>query len=121
LGVEDITDNKWLGFDKMDMIAVIDMGSKVSVNHIAARFLSYKLKSIFLPTSVEFSVSDDGKKFRTLKTVAMDQYLNDRYDCWIDIADIDKLKENARFIRVYAINGFGQWIFADEIMVNLAY
>jgi hypothetical protein len=121
LGVEAITDNNWLGFDKKDMIGVIDMGSKKSVNHIAVRFLSYKLKNIFLPTNVEFSVSDDGKNFRTLKTVSMDQYLNDRYDCWIDIADADNLKENARFIRVYAINGTGQWIFADEILVDPVY
>jgi hypothetical protein len=121
LGTEDITDNNWLGFEKKDMIAVIDMGPGFSLKHIAARFLTYKLKNIFLPTSVEFSVSDDGKKFRTLKTVTMDQYLNDRYDCWIDIADADQLDENTRFIRVYAINGTGQWIFADEILVNPAY
>jgi hypothetical protein len=121
LGVEDIADNNWLGFEKKDMIAVLDMGSRTSVNHIAVRFLTYKLKNIFLPTSVEFSVSDDGKKFRTLKTVTMDQYLNDRYDCWIDIADADQLNENARFIRIYAINGPGQWIFSDEILINPVY
>lgn len=121
LGVEDVTDNNWLGFEKKDMIGIIDMGSAISVNRLTVRFLTYKLKNIFLPTSVEFSVSDDGKKFRTLKTVSMDQYLNDRYDCWIDIADADQLNENARFLRVYAINGTGQWIFADEILVNPAY
>jgi hypothetical protein len=121
LGEEDVMDNNWLVFEKKDMIAVIDMGSKVPVSHIAARFLTYKLKNIFLPTSVEFAVSDDGKKFRTLKTVSMDQYLNDRYDCWVDIADAEQLNESARFIKVYAINGIGQWLYADEILVNPAY
>jgi predicted alpha/beta superfamily hydrolase len=120
-GVEDYTDKNWLGFEKKDMVAIIDLSTEKSVQTIAARFLTYKLKNIFLPTSVEFSVSSDGKKFKTLKTVMMDQCLNDRYDCWIDIATADNLSENARFIRVYAINGTGQWIFADEIMVNPEY
>jgi hypothetical protein len=120
-GVEDFQDKNWLGFEKKDMIATIDMGTKRSVKKIAARFLSYKLKDIFLPTSVEISVSDDGKSFRTLKTITMDQYLNDRYDCWIDIALADDLGENARYVRIYAINGLGKWVFADEILVNPVY
>lgn len=121
LGQEDYTDKNWLGFEKKDMIATIDLGSNQKINHIAARFLTYKLKNIFLPTSVEFSVSDDGKIFRTAGTINMDQGVNDRYDCWIDIADTGELNENARFIRVYAINAIGQWIFSDEILVNPEY
>ncbi len=118
LGTEDYTDKSWLGFEKSDMVAVVDMGSKLPIKRLAARFLTYKLKNIFLPTSVEFSVSDDGVHFKELKTVIMDQALNDRYDCWIDLAMADNLSENARFIRIYAINGTGQWIFADEVFVN---
>jgi hypothetical protein len=121
LGVEDYNDKSWLGFEKKDMVATIDLGMKMPIKSIAGRFLTYKLKNIFLPTSVEFSVSDDGKIFRTLKTITMDQYLNDRYDCWIDMAAADHLNENARFIRIYAINGIGQWIFTDEILVNPVY
>jgi len=120
-GQEDYTDNNWLGFEKKDLIATVDMGTKLPVKSISARFLSYRQKNIFLPTSVEFSVSDDGKIFRTLETVQMDQVFYDRYDCWIDIAVAGDLDENARYIRVYAINGIGQWIFADEIMVNPQY
>jgi hypothetical protein len=118
LGKEDYTDKNWLGFEKKDMISTVDIGTNHEIKSIAVRFLTYKLKNIYLPTTVEFSVSDDGKKFKTIKTVIMDQYLNDRYDCWIDIALADHLNENARFVRVYAINGIGQWIFADEILVN---
>jgi hypothetical protein len=121
LGIEDFNDKSWLGFEKKDMIATLDLGSKQQIKSIAARFLTYKIKNIFLPTTVEFSVSDDGKNFKTLKTITMDQYLNDRYDCWIDLAIADNLNENGRFIRVYAINGTGQWIFADEILVNPSY
>jgi hypothetical protein len=121
LGAEDYTDKNWLGFEKNDMIAVIDLRTRQPIKRLAARFLTYKLKSIFLPTSVEFSVSDDGKNYRSLKTITMNQYLNDRYDCWIDIAMAGDLNENTRFVRVYAVNGLGQWIFADEILVNPVY
>jgi hypothetical protein len=120
-GQEDYTDKNWLGFEKKDLIATIDLGTNLPVKSISARFLSYKQKNIFLPTSVEFSISDDGKVFRTLETVSMDQVLHDRYDCWIDIALAGNLDENARYIRVYAVNGIGQWIFSDEIFVNPEY
>jgi hypothetical protein len=121
LGQENYNDKSWIGFEKKDMVATLDLGAEQTVKCLAARFLSYKLQNIFLPTSVEFSVSDDGKNFYTLKTITMDQYLNDRYDCWIDIAMTDHLSETARFIRVYAVNGTGQRIFADEILVNPVY
>jgi hypothetical protein len=121
LGIENYTDPNWVGIEKKDMIATIDLGSNQPVKNLAARFLTYKLKNIYFPTSVEFSVSDDGKTFKPLKTVIMDQDLNDRYDCWIDMAVAENLNENARYIRVYAINGIGQWIFSDEIFVNPVY
>lgn len=118
LGIEDFTDKNWSGFEKNDMIATIDLGFNQPIKGISARFLTYKPKNIFLPTTVEFSISDDGKIFKTVKTINMDQVMNDRYDCWIDLASADNLTEHSRFVRVYAINGVGQWIFADEIFVN---
>jgi hypothetical protein len=121
MGKEDNSDKNWLGFEKKDMIATIDLGSSQKIDLLAARFLSYKQKNIFLPTSVEFSVSEDGKTFRTLKTVTMDQVQNDRYDCWIDIAMANHLNETARFVRVYAINGVGQYVLSDEILINPQY
>jgi hypothetical protein len=121
LGIEDFNDKNWLGFEKSDMVATIDLGSAITVNKIAARFLTYRMKNIFLPTAVEFSVSSDGKNYRTVETITMDQYFNDRYDCWIDIALADNLNEPARYIKVYAINGTGQKVFCDEIMVNPEY
>jgi Domain of unknown function (DUF4434)/Domain of unknown function (DUF5109) len=120
-GVEDYTGKNWLGFDRKDMVAVIDLTAERQIHTIAARFLSYRLKGIFLPTAVEFSVSADGMNFTTAGTVTMDQYPNDRYDCWIDIALSGKLDVKARYIKVYAINGFGQRIFSDEVMVNPEY
>jgi hypothetical protein len=40
---------------------------------------------------------------------------NSERDCWIDMVMADNLNENVRFVRIIAINGLGQWIFADEV------
>jgi hypothetical protein len=121
LAGEDIADEGWLGFEKGDMIATIDMGDITPIRKIAVRFLSCRKREIFLPTAVEFLVSDDGRNFRSLETVQMEQYPNDRYDTWIDIAASDIPATKARYIRVYAINGFGKYILSDELLVNPLY
>lgn len=121
LGAENYTDKKWLGFEKKDFIATVDLGRKQAIKNIAVRFLAYRLVDIYLPKSVEFSVSDNGINFTTVNTVQMDQYLHDKYDCWIDMAVTDNLNENARFIRINAVNDIGHWIFTDEVLVNPEY
>jgi hypothetical protein len=121
LGQEECTDKSWLGFDGKDMVATIDLGSEKDIRKIAARFLSYRKRDIYLPTAVEFSVSNDGKTFSEIETVTMDQYPDDRYDCWIDIAATGAMNASARYIRVWAVNGFGKLVLADEVMVNPVY
>lgn len=118
LGVEDYKDENWLGFKDKDMEAIIDLGKKTEINRLAARFLNYKIQSIALPSMVDFYVSADGKSYKKVKTIAMETSPNNKYDCWIDIAIADGLKESARYIKVVAENKEGSWIFADEILVN---
>lgn len=117
-GTEDINDQSWLSFDNKDLIATTDMGRQTGITSLAARFMSYRLKDVYLPTAVEFSVSENGTDFITVATVTMDSYLYDRYDCWIDIALADNLKVSGRYIKVYAINGCNKSLFIDEILVN---
>ena len=116
-GVENSNDRNWLGFEKNDMIATVDLGTIKKIKTIAVRFLNYRTYDVYLPGSVRFSVSNDGVNFRELPSVIMDNYTYDIYDCWIDIAALDT-DEEARFIRVFAVNTSRKWIFADEVMVN---
>jgi hypothetical protein len=117
-GTETLADNSWLGFDRKDMIATVDLGTVKEIKSLAARFLSSKQKGVMLPTRVEFAVSDDGKNFREVKTVTMDQYPDDKYDCWIDVAFSGLIEQKGRFVRIWAINGFSQKILSDEVLVN---
>ena len=116
-GVETTFDKNWLGFDKTDMIATVDLGVIKKINKLAVRFLNYRPYEVYLPGNVRFSVSNDGENFRELPVVIIDNYTYDFYDCWIDIASIDT-DEEARFVRVFAVNTARKWIFADEVMVN---
>jgi hypothetical protein len=118
LATENYEDPNWLGFEKKDLIITLDLGKKYHINQLAARFLTYKPRNIYLPSMVEFLASVDGKTFKFLKTVNLKNDLNDRYDAWIDLAFADHLNTEARFIRVYAVNALAQWIFTDEIFVN---
>lgn len=120
LGTESMYDKNWLGFEKTDMNAVVDLGAVTSVKKVAVRFLCYRNASIFLPGSVEFSVSNDGKNFKRLPATGINNYSYDAYDCWIDIAAAET-NEEARYIKVIAYNTSGRWIFVDEVMVNPEY
>ncbi len=120
LGVESMYDRNWLGFEKTDMSVIVDLGMSMNIKTAAARFMSYRQAGIFLPGSVEFSVSNDGKNFKRIAIVGMDNYTYDIYDCWIDIAALE-MNEEARYLKVTAYNTAGKWIFADEILVNPVY
>lgn len=120
LGAETTYDKNWLGFDKNDLIATIDLGAVQKIKTLAARFLNFRPYEVFLPGSVRFSLSNDGYDFRELPVITFDNYTFDYYDCWIDVAKID-IDEEARFIRVFAVNTARKWIFADEVMVNPEY
>jgi len=49
------------------MIVTVDLGMNQQIKTVSARFLTYKLKSIFLPTSVEFLFQMMGKNSNQLK------------------------------------------------------
>ncbi|MFH1999984.1 MAG: sulfatase/phosphatase domain-containing protein, partial [Planctomycetota bacterium] len=118
----------WQGFEQNDLHATIDLGKSKPVSRISAGFLRNEPDWIFLPLSVIFALSEDGKDF---KTVA--EMLPPSPD---EIPEASKhtfsrefTATDARYIRVHAKNrgvcpegheGAGglAWIFADEIVVN---
>ncbi|MFH0946916.1 MAG: ThuA domain-containing protein [Planctomycetota bacterium] len=121
-------DGHWQGFKGKDLDATIDLGRLVEVESIRAGFLSSMNSWIFPPVEVEFSLSADGKTFRSVKlfqpkapTSETDAALEDFYT--------PLNGEQARYVKVRAKNigtcpawhsGAGEeaWLFADEIQVN---
>ncbi len=126
-GGDNFRTGVWQGYHGVDLVATIDLGTKMKVNRLAGGFLQEQGSWIFMPKEVEFFVSDDGKKFRSVGKA-----IN-----YVDQADDDAVVQElgvrprceARYVKMAAKNigtcpdwhpGAGQpaWIFCDEFVIE---
>jgi hexosaminidase len=120
-------DGYWQGFLGNDVEVIIDLGKRDTVKSVSTTFLLNGPSWIFLPEYVEFSLSDDGKKWhsinedRTKVAQRQDEPAIQPYSHLFPPTP-------ARYVRVVAKNigtcpdwheGKGQpcWLFVDEIVV----
>ena len=118
----------WQGFEGDDLDAVVDLGRPQSIKRLSTGFLQQEGAWIFLPSSVEYAFSNDGKSFRTLVNIA-----NRTPQKSGGVSRESFMRAfpavTARFIRVKAANigicpeghpgaGSKAWLFADEIVVE---
>ena len=126
-GTDDVS-KYWHGFDGNDLIATIDMGTETDVQKITIGCLQHYKDWIFLPQSVTYEVSNDGKNFTDLGTINNTISPDEKGFIIKDFA-LNFPAQEARYIRVTAKSlgvcpkghpGEGQpaWLFADEIMVQ---
>ncbi|MEG2491417.1 MAG: family 20 glycosylhydrolase [Alistipes sp.] len=111
-------DHRWQGWLDTDVDVVVDLGAVQPLQRISADFMQGFYADIWMPKTVEFSVSDDGKDYRFLTSVANDlpfEFKQDRYKNFGWEGPV-----NARYVRMVARhNGHkGGWIFTDEIVVE---
>ncbi|MEO6838976.1 MAG: glycoside hydrolase family 20 protein, partial [Ginsengibacter sp.] len=93
----------WHGFDGDDLIATIDMGMETDVQKITIGCLQHYKDWIFLPQSVTYEVSNDGKNFTNMGTVK-NTISPDEKGFIIKDFTINFPAQNARYIRVTAKN-----------------
>jgi hexosaminidase len=118
----------WLGFEGTDMEAVIDLSDLHDIGEISTDFLQAVISWVFLPLTVEYSLSEDGKDFTTVALLknTVDEKAGDMF---IHSFTAAFKPVRARFVRVRARNrkicpdwhkgaGGPAWIFADEIVVR---
>ncbi|MFZ1799899.1 MAG: family 20 glycosylhydrolase, partial [Chitinophagaceae bacterium] len=118
----------WHGFDDNDLIATIDLGEETDVEKITLGCLQRYSDWIFLPQSVTFEISNDGKNFIQMamikNTISPDVKTPVIKDFIAEFA-----LQKTRYIRVTAKNlgvcpkghpgeGKPAWLFADEIVVE---
>lgn len=126
-GTDDVS-KYWHGFEGNDLIATIDMGAETDVQKITIGCLQHNKDWIFLPQSVTYSVSNDGKNFTDLGTVK-NTISPDEKGFIIKDFTLNFPLQKARYIRVSAKNlgvcpkghpgeGKPAWLFSDEIMVD---
>ena len=122
------TDGLWQGFEKDDLVAEIDLGNSMKLKKITVGFLHNINSWIFLPISVEFAVSGDGRDFEAIATVKSDVSPNFA-DVAIEDFSVKVSGKKARFVRIQAKStglcpdwhpsaGGKAWLFADEIIIE---
>lgn len=117
----------WHGFSGKDMIATIDLGQEKEISSIALGCLQHYRDWIFMPSTVKFEISMDGKTFTTMQTVTNTVPVDEKASVIKDFT-ASFATSKTRFVRVTATNtvcpkghpgeGKPAWIFADELMVN---
>jgi len=121
-------DGRWQGFEGDDLIAVIDLGKGRKIARVVAGFLQNSASWIFLPNSVEISVSGDVKEYTVIATLANDISPLDP-EPRVKEFPADLAGKKARYVRVHARNigvcpdghpgaGNRAWLFADEIIIE---
>ena len=127
-GSTSFDDGNWQGYHQVDLDATVDLGKVNSLSRIATSFLEKTISWIFFPTSVEFSVSDDGVRFVPVAKFEEPVPTAHRPPAIKEFSQ--KLsKAKARYVRIQARNvgicpdwhlgkGDKAWLFVDEIIVE---
>ncbi len=127
-GSSSFRDGRWQGHEGRDVVAVIDLGEERPLRELRAGFLHYQQAWIFLPRSVEFATSLDGRNYVESGVFTMPERDREELTFTLDAAiavDIPR----ARFIRMRARSmpacppwhagaGGKTWIFIDEILAR---
>ncbi len=124
----DTDEGTWQGYFGQDLDAVVDMGASTPIRRVTVGFLQDSSHDVFLPTTLEFSVSDNGTDFRLIGRVVN---VTPKDDATIMTREfgVPLLAVQGRYLRVTARNigvlpaphprvGAKAWLFADEIIVE---
>ncbi len=118
----------WLGFEGEEMEAIVDLRKPMEIHSISIDFLQNINAWIWVPESVEYSLSDNGQDFTTIGTIERKTEAKAAGDI------IEEFRSNfqarpARYVKVktksflhcplwHKGTGGKSWIFADEIVIN---
>jgi len=127
-GGKQFLNGLWLGFQKSDMEAVIDLGETKPIKSITATFLNEQGAWIFLPEFVKIGISNDGINYKELKVSTRKSTEKDPEIKPVDFKADDSVI-SARHIKVFAKkmnvlpewhigSGNNAWIFIDEITIE---
>lgn len=129
-GTQDFRTGTWQGYFDEDVIATVDLGSEKDIQQISANFLQDQKSWIFLPTSVEYLISTDGKNFKSVysntnatptpidgsQIETLNAPLNNKKVRYVKII-AKKLGELPEWHLGYEHDG-RSWLFVDEITIK---
>jgi hexosaminidase len=125
---DDLHDGLWQGYEGVDFEGIIDLGAEKEISKVTPRFLMNTSSWIFLPDTVEVSLSNDNINYSQPKTI-LNNIPQKNPD--IILKDFQTVYNNqkARYIKVKAVSikicppwhpgaGHKAWLFIDEIEVQ---
>ena len=126
-GNDNFRTGTWQGYYGVDLIATVDLAQPKKINRLAGSFLQEIYSWIWMPTEVEYFVSDDGKNFRSVGKVKND-IPADADGAFIQEMEV-RPRTTARYVKMVAKTigtcpeghvGAGQkaWIFCDELVIE---
>lgn len=115
-------DKQWQGWLGKDMEVIIDLDTEQEISEVLVGSLENQGPSIFFPTAIEVSISNDGKQFVSIGKIERVYKDNATAELKDFIVKFDKQK--TRYIKVKTTcleknpKGGDAWLFVDEILIN---
>ena len=124
----DFRINGWLGFEKNNLEAIIDLRSKKEVSIFGAGFIQDNNAWVFYPAKIEFFASDDGSNYTKIGEV-VNNISPYKEGVMLQMFELPETKVSARYIKVIGHNighcppghkglGAPAWLFSDEIIIK---
>ncbi len=118
----------WLGFEKVNLEAIIDLRQAKTVSTFGAGFFQDNNAWIFFPSKIEFFVSDNGTDYRSAGVIKND-IPAEKEGGILKTFEMQVKPINTRFVKMVATNigvcppghkgnGGAAWMFSDEIIVK---
>jgi hypothetical protein len=125
-GTRDVRSATWQGYYGVDLIATIDLGKYQLIKEVSIGFIQATASWIFLPSQVEFFISDDGEIFTSVGVIKnpINEHTTDAIYRFTK-----KIGKQARYVRLagkyfgpcpdwHPGAGYRSWLFADEIDIK---
>lgn len=117
----------WQGYHGVDIVATVDMEKVVDVHRLAGSFLQDQDSWIFMPTQVEFFISNDGRNYKSVGAVKNEIPLDTDDAVTQEFEVVKDMK--ARYVRMVAKSlgicpdwhvgaGDKAWTFCDEFIIE---
>jgi hypothetical protein len=121
-------DQNWQGYWGTDLEATVDLGRSIPLTIVRSDYLQRTASGIYLPTQVQYAVSEDGKQFRTVATVKNNEVSTRLIGPLVRPFAAKLNGVSGRYVRVHAesvrtiptgqpASGQKAWLFVDEIQV----
>jgi putative alpha-1,2-mannosidase len=128
-GTTNFASGEWQGYQAQDFVAVIDLQREMEIKSVGGGFLQVARSWIWMPTKIEFEVSNDNVNFTKIAELKTDVAPEDMEHKIRDYKTRISTPVRARYLRVKAANfgkipawhpgaGSDAFIFVDEIFIE---